>query len=85
MDYLVVIVLIPITFLAPAVLVFIPPLVPLAPATLPRRVQFTTLVICLSAIAPVFFDCFVEFMLRADDPALASVDIFRVKTRQCGE
>jgi hypothetical protein len=65
--------------------VFIPPLIPFAPATLPRRVQFTTLVICLPAIAPVFFDCFVEFMLRADDPALASVDIFRVKTRQCGE
>ena len=85
MDYLVVVVLIPITFLAPAVLVFIPPLVPLAPATLPRRVQFATFVICLSAITPVFFDCLVEFMVRAGDPALASVDSFRLKARQCGE
>jgi hypothetical protein len=83
-HYLVVVVLVPIAFLAPAVLVFIPPLMPFAPATLPRRVQFTTLVICTSAVAPVFFDCFVEFMLRVDDSALASVDIFRLKARQCG-
>jgi hypothetical protein len=81
---LVVVVLVPIAFLVPAVLVFIPPLMPFAPATLPCRVQFTTLVICLSAVAPVFFDCFVEFMLRVDDSALASFDIFRLKARQCG-
>jgi hypothetical protein len=79
-----VVVLIPIAFLAPAVLVFIPPLMPFAPATLPRRVQFTTFVICLSAVASVFFDCLVEIMLRANDPALASVDSFRLKARRCG-
>jgi hypothetical protein len=83
-HYLVVVVLVPIAFLVPAVLVFIPPLMPLAPAMFPCRVQFTTLVICLSAVASVFFDCFVELMLRVDDPALASVDIFRLKARQCG-
>ena len=83
-HYLFVVVLVPIAFLVPAVLVFIPPLMALAPAMFPCRVQFTTLVICLSAVAPVFFDCFVEFMLRVDDPALASVDIFRLKARQCG-
>jgi len=81
---LVVVVLVPIAFLVPAVLVFIPPLMALTPAMFPCRVQFPTLVICLSAVAPVSFDCFVEFMLRVDDSALASVDIFRLKARQCG-
>jgi ABC-type sugar transport system permease subunit len=80
----VVVVLVPIAFLVPAVLMFIPPLMPLTPATLPGRVQFTTLVICPSAVAPVFFDCLVEFMLRADNSALASADIFRLKARQYG-
>ena len=77
------VVFVPIAFLVPAVVVFIPPLMALAPAVFPCRVQFTTLVICLSAVAPVFFDCFVELMLRVNDPALASVDIFRLKARQC--
>jgi hypothetical protein len=76
-----VVVLVPIAFLVPAVLMFIPPLMAFAPAMLARRAQFTTLVICLSAVAPVFFDCLVELMLRVDDPALASVDIFRLKAR----
>jgi len=78
-----VVVLVPIAFLVPAVLMFIPPLLSFAPAMLPCGTQFATLVICLSAVAPVFFDCFVELMLRVDDPALASVKILRLKTRQC--
>ena len=81
---LVVVVLIPIVFLAPAVLVFIPPLMPFAPATLPRRVQFTTLVICLSAVASVFFDCLVEFMFCVSDSTLTSVEGFSLKARHCG-
>ena len=63
---------------------FSPPLMPLTPATLPRSVQFTTLVICLSAVASVFLDCLVEFMLRVSDPALTSVEVFCLKARHCG-
>jgi hypothetical protein len=59
-----VVVLVPIAVRVPAVVVFIPPLMPLTPATLARVVQFTTLVICLFAVAPVFVDCLVEFMLQ---------------------
>ena len=68
------IVLVPIAFLVPAVLVFLPPLMPLTPATLPRIVQFTTLVICLSAVPSVSLDCLVEFMVCMSDPALTSVE-----------
>jgi hypothetical protein len=56
---LVVVVLVPVAVCVPAVLVFIPPLMPLAPATLPRIMQFTTLVICLSAVASVPVNCLV--------------------------
>jgi hypothetical protein len=79
-----VVVLVPIAVLVPAVVVFIPPLMPLTPATLPRLVQFTTLVICLAAVVSVFLDCFVEFMLRVSDSALTSVLVFCLKPRHCG-
>jgi len=49
-----VVVLVPIAFRVPAVLVFIPPLMPLTPATLPRIVQFTTLVIAWLLWRPCF-------------------------------
>jgi hypothetical protein len=79
-----VIVLVPITVFVPAVLVFIPPLMPLAPATLPRLVQFTTFVICLFAVASVFLDCFVEFMLGVSDSALTAVLVFGLKPGRGG-
>jgi hypothetical protein len=79
-----VVVLIPIAVLVPAVLVFIPPLMPLPPATFPRIVQFTTLVICPVAVASVFLDCLVQFMLRVSYSALTSVEIFCLKARHCG-
>ena len=78
------IVLIPIVFLVPAVLVFFPPPMLLTPATLPHIMQFTTLVICLSAVASVFLDCLVEFMVCVSDPALTLVEIFCLKARHCG-
>jgi hypothetical protein len=83
-DFLVVVVLVPIAFLVPAVLVFIPPLMPLTPATLPRVVQFTTLVICPFAVASVFHDRLVEFMFCMNNSALTSVDVFCLKARHCG-
>ena len=80
-KHLVVIVLVPIAFRVPAVLMFIPPLMPLTPATLPHIMQFTTLMICPVAVASVFFDCLVEFMFCVSDPALTSVDGFCLKAR----
>jgi hypothetical protein len=82
--YLVVVVLVPIAFVVPAALVFIPPLMPLTPATLPHAVQFTTLVICPLAVASVFLDCLVEFVLCVSDSALTSVEVFCLKARHCG-
>jgi hypothetical protein len=48
--------LVPIAVLVPAVLVFIPPLMPLTPATFSRTMQFTALVICLFAVASMFLN-----------------------------
>jgi hypothetical protein len=81
---LVVVVLVPIAIRVPAAVVLIPPLMPLTPATLPRIVQFTTLVICLFAVASVFLDCLVEFMLRVSNSALTSVLVFCLKARHGG-
>jgi hypothetical protein len=80
---LVVVVLVPVALGVPAVLVFVPPLMPLTPAMLPRIVQFTTLVICLSAVASVSVNCLVEFMLGVNDPALTSILVFCPKARHC--
>ena len=80
----VMVVLVPIMFLVPAAVVFLPPLMPFMPAMLPRFVQLTTLVICLSAVASVFLDCLVEFMIRVSYSAPTSVEIFGLKTRHCG-
>jgi len=71
-------------FLVPTACVFLPPLMPFMPAMLPRFAQLTALVICLSAVASVFFDCLVEFMFRVSDPALTSVEVFGLKARHCG-
>jgi hypothetical protein len=79
-----VIVLIPIVFLVPAALVFLPPLMPLTPAMLPRIMQFTTLVICLSTVASVSLDCLVEFVVCVSDSALTFVEVFCVKARHYG-
>jgi hypothetical protein len=71
-----VIALVPITFRVPAVLVFIPPSVTLAPAALSCRMQFATLVIRLPAVPSVVLDGFVQFMLSMLHAALAPVDVF---------
>ena len=77
---LVVVVLVPIAFRVPAVLMFIPPLMPLTPAPLPRIMQFSTLVICPLAVASVFLDCFVEFMFRVYNSPLTPVAVFRLNS-----
>jgi hypothetical protein len=80
-----VVVLVPIAVRVPAVFVFIPPPVALTPAPLPSLVQFTALVVCLSAVASMFLDGLVEFMIGMSDPALTPVVVFGVKSRHCGE
>jgi hypothetical protein len=72
----VVIALVPITCRVPTVLVFIPPSVTLAPAALPCRMQFATLVIRLPAVPSVVLDGFVQVMLSMLHAALAPVDVF---------
>lgn len=84
-EWLVVVVLVPIAVGAPAVLVFIPPAMLLTPATLSGFMQFATLVICLFAVASMFLDGLVEFMLGVSDATLAAVDVLSMKARQCGE
>jgi len=79
-----VIVLIPVVFLVPAALVFLPPLMPLTPTMLPRIMQFTTLVICLSTVASVSLDCLVEFVVCVSDSALTFVKVFCLKARHYG-
>jgi len=64
---------------------FVPPPVTFAPATLARGVQFTAFVIGLGAVASMSLDGAMEIMLGMSDPALASVVVFGVKTRDCGE
>jgi len=78
-----VVVLVPIALGMPAVLVFIPPPMPLTPATLAHVVEFATLVVGLLAVASVLLDCLVEFMFRVRHPPLTSVEVFCVKPR-CG-
>jgi hypothetical protein len=81
---LVVVVLVPVAICAPPVFVFIPPPMLLTPATLPRIVQFTTLVICLAAVPTVSFNCLMEFMLGVSHPALTSVLVFCLKAWHSG-
>jgi hypothetical protein len=78
-----VVVLVPVAICVPAVVVFIPPPMLLTPATLPRTVQFTTLVICLAAVPSMFLDCLMQFMVGTGDPALTSVSVFCLKARHC--
>jgi hypothetical protein len=80
-----VVVFVPIAVGAPAVLVFIPPAMLLTPATLSGFMQFPTLVICLFAVASMFLDGLVEFMLGVSDATLAAVDVLSMKARHCGE
>jgi hypothetical protein len=79
------IVLVPITFRAPAVLVLVPPAMLLTPATLPRVVQLTALVIGLPAVPSVSLDGLVEFMLGVSNSPLAAVNVFCVNAWCRGE
>jgi hypothetical protein len=62
---------VPITFCAPAPLVFIPPLVMFTPASFSCLVQFPAFVISLPATTPMVFDGLVQVMLGVRNTPLA--------------
>ena len=67
--------IIPIAIATPAVTVFIPPAVSLAPAPLACFVQFMAPMLGLAAIPAVAFRGFVQFVVGLDDSPLAVVII----------
>lgn len=77
--------IVPVTFFVPAMLVFVPPAMMLAPATLARFMQFAAFVIGLAAAPSVAFDGLVEYMFCVPDPPLAAVTAFGVRARRRGE
>jgi hypothetical protein len=79
------IVIVPVSFGMPAVLVLIPPLVALTPASFPCSAQLATLVFGALALGAVSFYGTVQIVLGADDPSLATVVIFCMKLRNGGE
>jgi hypothetical protein len=46
--------------------------------------QLTTLVVGLSAVAAMFFNCLMEFMFCVSNSALTSVEVFCLKARHGG-
>jgi hypothetical protein len=66
-------------------LMFVPPPMLFAPATLASLVQFMTLVFGLWAMASVSFNGLVQFVLGVNNAALAAVAIFCVQPRQRAE
>ena len=84
------VVLIPVTLGVPAVLMLVPPAVTFTPAAFANGVQFTALVVGVSAVAAIAFDGLVKVMLRVDDTALTAVVVFGVKSwdsdeESCGQ
>lgn len=80
----IVIVVIPIPFRMPAMLVFIPPSMIGVPATLACFPQFTTGVVGLWALVTVTRHGLVEFMVSVRNAALAIV-VVGAQKRRCGE
>ena len=80
------VVVVPVAFGVPAVFVFVPPSVIFTPAALARLVQFVALVVCLRAMASMFLDGLVEFMIGVNDAALTALVMFvSVKSWDRGE
>src|SRR5271156_6098632 len=61
--WVVVVVLVPITFRVPLLSVFIPPAMAVFPAPFPRRHQVSTLLRCLRAIPAMFLSFLVQFVI----------------------
>ena len=82
----VVIVIIPIAVGMPTAAVFVPPAVPLSPATFAGLMQLVAPVVGLPAVPAVTLHGFVEFVVRLENAALAAaVAVVRQCTRCSGE
>jgi hypothetical protein len=81
----IVIVVIPIAIGMPAVAVFVPPAMPLAPATFPRLMQFVPRMVRLPAVPAVMLHGFVEFVVRLGNAALATAVVICESTGRSGE
>ena len=77
----VVILVVPIAFRMPAMLVFIPPSMTDTPAMLPRFVEFMTPAFSLRAPGAMMLNGFVQSVVRASNAALAIVAIGAKKRR----
>ena len=77
----VVIVVVPIAFRMPAMLVFIPPSMTDTPAMFPRLVEFMTPTFGLPAPGAMMLNGFVQSVVRASNAALAIVAIGAQKRR----
>jgi hypothetical protein len=71
--FAIVVMIVPIALSVPAVGVFIPPSVGSAPAILAGVMQFVASVLCLPAVPPMTFDCFMEFVIRPGNAVLAII------------
>ena len=85
LQRLVVVVFIPVAIGVPAVLVFSPPAMLLAPAAFADCMEFAALMIGLPAVPPVALDGAVEFMFLVGYAALAAVDFVGVQRWRRGE
>jgi hypothetical protein len=81
----IVVVVIPIAIGMPAVAVFVPPTMPLIPATFPRLAQFVPRTIRLLAVPTVVLDGFVNFVIRLGDAALTAGVVIGAGTRRSGK
>src|SRR5260370_25672540 len=81
----VVIVIIPIAVGMPTAAVFVPPAVPLSPATFAGLMQLVAPVVGLPAVPAVTLHGFVEFVVRLENAALAAAVLVCQRTRCSGE
>src|SRR6516165_9209162 len=67
------VVIVPIAVAMPAMVMFIPPLLPLSPAALPGLVQFMAPAVCLPAEIAMVLDGLMKFVLRVHRPPVAII------------
>jgi len=78
----IVVVVIPIAIGVPAAAVFVPPTMAFVPAAFSRFAQFEAGVVCLPTVPAVVFHGFVQFVVRLEDTALATIIAFGGRTRR---
>jgi len=67
------VVIVPVVIAMPAMVMFIPPLLPLSPTVLSGFVQFMAPVVCLPTGIAMVLDSLMKFVLRVYGPPVATV------------